>query len=1503
MLIIRNAFTALTAFLFVMQLSAFDSALAEKQDNIYNIGPVLWHQDDIGVTYGAFSPDGEYILTSSYTELFLWNTKTGKIHRRYQIPDYTITCAAFSSDGKFVLAASEQTITLWDAHGQNEIRRFQPEIKNIDALAFSPDGLCFLAANSFNQTAYLINLKDGEVIRSFEDLSGIHSIAFSPDNKYILTGSSGSASLWNRETGAEILKFKSEGIFFDAAFSPDNRYLLTSIGEEAVLWDVESGLEIRRFMHTELIQSLAFSPDGKYAATGDIDTTVCIWKVADGQKIHTLQGHTHYITSVSFSPDGKYILTGSNDKTAQLWNTETGKPIGQKSLVDSPRLVPQLGHSRTITDLDISPDGKQLVTASQDSSACLWDVKTGRLIRKFTGHSEEINDVDFAPDGSLIITGSDDGSALIWDAKTGKTIQQFTPDSCITAVAFSPDAKYAATGADSNWIRIWDTKTGIEITRMYFENETCKGRSLGIGSVIFTPDGQYILSGSSDCIARLSDVKNGKVIRKYIGHSDSINSAAISHDGSMLLTGSYDNTARLWDIHTGKEIRCFKERLELVDDIEFALNNKSIVIGGSFAACLWDIQSGKEISCFFNKRFINTLVQPAQVSSVRISPDGKSLFTGYFNGHIKSWNINTGKEIMSYQPFLHPADRASFSPDGRLMAVGNVLWNMKTGIEARRFNEEWTYGTNLIFSPDGRFILLYASYDLRLVDIEKGNECILYEPGSINSHQSPNASLNSAGFSPDGKFFVTCEYKIVRLWDTITKKEIQSFKHEGNVTCAAFSSDGSIIVTGSMYEDNNLKSWDIETGEEIGSYQIQDDDFNDPIGISDVEFLADTDKILIGGNSNLFILDLTSKKITDRLRGDPGNSINDISISNDGRFAAAAFTDAKALIWDIQNGKIVHRLEGHMGRVNSAAFSPDGKWILTASEDGTGILWDADTGMSASRILSFKDGLWAVIDKDGRYDSNSPGDLPGVSWIMPDEPLKPYPLEIFIKEYYTPRLLTRKLANEKFEPVRILSELNRFQPEINITEIQPEKDIHRVSVTVEITDARKKPENKAKFGEKNKGIFNLKLFRDGQMVAYAPEKDGEIKTDSNTGKSVITFSNIALPSNKPAFESFVYNFSRDSSGSLVSNSSLTPSKIKNVTFSAYCFNSDNIKSQTDKIDYIIPDEITPRKAVAYVIAIGVNAHENELWDLKYAVNDAAAIHDIISKHLKGGKKKFDEVVSLLMVSDYEIKNGVKHTTVNLAAKNNIRAVFDRLAGRDVKLSNMGNIGGMEKLKTANPEDLILISFSGHGYADKNGIFHLFPHDIGKGNNQTVDAELLKHTISSDDLSHWLRDVDAGDMIMIVDACNSAASVEGKGFKPGPMGSRGLGQLAYNKGMRILAASQAENVALESDLIQHGVLTYALIREGIESQKADHEPEDKKITAGEWLKFGEKRVPELYTQISSGKFQPVSRGNQKGKVLWIKPPKDKKMKKQFNIQQPSLFDFTRKKSDVVITSTD
>jgi uncharacterized caspase-like protein len=198
--------------------------------------------------------------------------------------------------------------------------------------------------------------------------------------------------------------------------------------------------------------------------------------------------------------------------------------------------------------------------------------------------------------------------------------------------------------------------------------------------------------------------------------------------------------------------------------------------------------------------------------------------------------------------------------------------------------------------------------------------------------------------------------------------------------------------------------------------------------------------------------------------------------------------------------------------------------------------------------------------------------------------------------------------------------------------------------------------------------------------------------------------------------------------------------------------------------------------------------------------------------------------------------------------------------------------------TIGPEDLLVLSFSGHGFTDAKGKFYLAPSDI----RTETPQQQASTSISTDELTDWLRPIDAGDIVFLVDSCQSAASIESEGFKPGPMGSSGLGQLAYDKKMRVLAASQSD--ALEDDRLGHGFLTYALLVDGLEKNQADWRPHDGRITIGEWLAYGLSRVPQL---LKRGTLEPRGVAARAASTTVT--------------QIPALFDFDqRRKIDIVLS---
>jgi uncharacterized caspase-like protein len=213
------------------------------------------------------------------------------------------------------------------------------------------------------------------------------------------------------------------------------------------------------------------------------------------------------------------------------------------------------------------------------------------------------------------------------------------------------------------------------------------------------------------------------------------------------------------------------------------------------------------------------------------------------------------------------------------------------------------------------------------------------------------------------------------------------------------------------------------------------------------------------------------------------------------------------------------------------------------------------------------------------------------------------------------------------------------------------------------------------------------------------------------------------------------------------------------------------------------------------------------------------------------------------------------------------------------------------LQPATPDDAVIVSFSGHGWANPQGDFYLIPGD-GRWpeGSETPD---LSTVFATADLVAPFQVMHANEITLVIDACHSAASVADGRFKPGPMGDSGLGQLAFDKGIRILAATQADDVALEDARLGQGLLTYALAVDGLGAGQADLDG-DRSIRTDEWLAYAVQRLPGLANDARVGRINAAGEGSRA--ITFSDLPAEAPARR---VQQPALFDFNPKASTLVL----
>jgi WD40 repeat protein len=908
-----------------------------------------------------------------------------------------------------------------------------------------------------------------------------------------------------------------------------------------------------------------------------------------------------------------------------------------------------------------------------------------------------------------------------------------------------------------------------------------------VRALAYSPDGRYFLANSYNA-ALLFDLASGRQLRSFQGHTDVVTSVAFSPDGNTVATGSNDETTRLWDVRTGKELRRLEGQFGRVVAVEFSSDGQSVLTGGGRSAVLFDASSGQQLNRF------ETI--PGRVNSVAMSKDNRSVLTGG-GKKLSLWDAASGKLLWQIVSHTDDSfDRVAFSPIGRYVLTGSFaqasLWDSFNGKLLRRFPMN-DYSVNTVaFSRDGKLFLTGSNdWTARVWNVETAKELRRFE------HQY---WIDAAIFSPDGRYALTAGgAKTIMMWDVAGDKLLRQF--DGQVEAIKrvdFAQEGPYLLT--VNQNNVDVLWDTTSGKPVQRFagdikdhwsvtRSADGAFSLHAAKEDAKPLSDGSQIekevapskppvnaLVRPGEYSDDLDNYSPEAYEANKTAP-RGVTMLWFPSYGEYYLTLNRDQTAvLMLDRKDNSEIRRFVSN-AYIHSMGFSFDGKFVVTGGDDGATRLWDSATGKELAMLVSFEDGNWAVADPEGRFDTN---DLDGgapMQWVVDDDPMHALPLEIFMRNYYTPRLLARIMNGEQLPPIRSIAEItNRVQPDVAIVSVSASKKHPGRADVVVHAASHTNDQGQAS------GLQNLRLFRNGQLVANSP-------LDHPLQSGYFTFPDIKLPASA-----------------------------KQIAFTAYAFNHDDHQREQIKSATTPPTNFNhvpgpPAKPRAYLLQIGVNHYQATGCELHGSANDAEILSEILAERLTA---RGLDVKAVRLVST---------VTQSGATKQSIRDALKEIAA------------------AATPDDVFFLSFSGHGYGDKDGQFYILPSDI-QGSCQGVDDAMLKSAISADELAEWLRPIDAGEMTFVLDSCDSASSVEANDFKPGPIGSRGLGQLAYDKRMRILAASQSNQAARESETMHQGLLSYALTQEGLVEGKADWKPVDQKITVGEWLSYAADEVPKF-----------------------------------------------------------
>ena len=729
-------------------------AVAEAASQLARIASASIHvsrfRHDSKVQYAMFSSDGERVL--SYAEdatVRIWHSQTGKELLKLEHADL-VRSARFSPHGTLVATASkDKRARIWDAKTGATLATLQHS-GNVSSAEFSRDGRMVVTASDDN-TARVWEVDTGKALAAFQHDDAVQSAVFSPTGMLVATASNNTVRVWDRSNATALSMLHHGEKVSSVTFSLDGQHVLTgSYDDRARVWEVKTGQALVTLQHKDDVNTAFFSADGQQVLTASDDRTAKVWDANTGRLLNTFK-HGDKVNAATFSLDHTLAVSASDDGTASIWDMRTGRELAS------------LPHERYAGDCEISGDGRRLVTTAGDGSVQVWDIELIRgpvalEVHSFpsTGSSaassasKRVNERDhlfdavaFSPDGRRVVSASQDMTARIWNSETGKELAKLQHLGEVHSAVFSPDGRRVLTGSEDKSARLWDAQSGRQLLLLqhetpidtaYFSADGLRvvtlfgttlpsddqpyrsivrtwdaktGRSLAVvqqlaaaNSIAFS--GRLLVTATEDGMAQVWDAETGN-LRATLRHDAAVSEVVFSSDGLRVLTASGDKTARVWESRTGNELIKVNHP-DGVFSAMFAPNGRQAAsLFLDRTVYLWDTETGA---------IRGRLQHPEDVYHFGFSPDSKRVIS-MANDAVRVWDAKTAGLLKTLRHDRRRIKSVTFSPDSQRLATTSDdgtarIWNAETGFELTRilFSEDAESAT---FSSDGRLVLMAAS--------------------------------------------------------------------------------------------------------------------------------------------------------------------------------------------------------------------------------------------------------------------------------------------------------------------------------------------------------------------------------------------------------------------------------------------------------------------------------------------------------------------------------------------------------------------------------------------------------------------------------------------------------------------------------------------------------------------------------------------------------------------------------------------------------------------------
>lgn len=626
-----------------------------------------------------------------------------------------------------------------------------------------------------------------------------------------------------------------------------------------------------------------------------------------------------------------------------------------------------------------------------------YTAEAERALRKSLEHNTAILNekqatifATFDKDGKKIVSCSlNDTVALFknWDALSGAEIQttQLSLNN-VFSYNISCDGQYfAIVKYTDSLLSIYNTKTGKELMSM-------TNNIKWIDPLAFSPDGKKIATLAYDSTLLVRSIFDGEELMKVKVPWSNLNTASFSSDGKTLILASSKNLAGgtmlgpsrnnevysinkiiVIDVSTGIVKKKWEGHNNLITSISFSPNNEQIVTSSYDGTIkVWDAESGKELSS--SSKILTCL------TSASFSPDGKHVVSSsYYDGLITIWDALTGEEITTMKGHTSTVRSAKYSPDGekivsisddKTIRIWDVDQNKKTNIIART-NIPVSY-REFDINPNGKQVAtIFDDTTIWIINVETGEKNMMIKTKKKRFSHHPIA------FSHDGKSIIsTFDDHSIKEW-TIQDGDVISTMNVDKYPAyfVNLSPNGKKVSAALM--NAHLGIWDIDKS-------IEGQTLNRHQTLNAVCFSPDEKQILLSSSNHN--IDVISADTYEDIKSFIGhlNSVYFTSFSPDGRRIVSGSADNTLKLWDYESAKVIRTMIGHTNGIYHVSFSSDGNYIVSASADKTIRIWDAKTGACVHIIEGHSNAVsFASFTPDGRYIISASQDSTIRKWDFP----------------------------------------------------------------------------------------------------------------------------------------------------------------------------------------------------------------------------------------------------------------------------------------------------------------------------------------------------------------------------------------------------------------------------------------------------------------------------------------------------------------------------------------